>query len=77
MRELIRKLFADIFQCDPAEVADSSSPETVPGWDSFGHLALVDALQSEFRVRFEVEDISRMESVAHIEQILRLRGAGP
>jgi hypothetical protein len=31
-------VFADVLQCDPAAVADSSSPAEVEQWDSSGHL---------------------------------------
>jgi acyl carrier protein len=77
MVERIKAVFAEVFQVDPASLAPSASPADVEGWDSFGHLALVEALQNEFRVQFEVEDIARMDNLAAIEQILVHRGAGP
>jgi acyl carrier protein len=77
MVERIRAVFAEVFQVDPAQLAGGSSPETVEGWDSFGHLALVDALQNEFRITFELEDIAQMETLARIEEILLRRGARP
>ena len=73
--ERIQSVFAEVFQCDPATVTASSSPDQVEGWDSFGHLALVEALQSEFKVTFETEDIAQLDSVAQIQRILALRGA--
>jgi acyl carrier protein len=77
MVERIKAVFADVFQIDPASLPPAASPADVEGWDSFGHLALVEALQNEFRIRFEVEDIARMDNMAAIEQILRNRGAAP
>jgi acyl carrier protein len=73
--ERIRRVFAEVFQCDPAVVVESSSPAEIDGWDSFGHLALVDALQSEFKVTFETGDIAQLDSVGQIQRILALRGA--
>lgn len=73
--ERIRAVFAEVFQCDPATVVATSSPDQVEGWDSFGHLALIEALQSEFKVTFETEDIAQLDSVAQIQRILALRGA--
>jgi acyl carrier protein len=71
----IKAVFAEVFQCDPAVLQPESSPATVAGWDSFGHLALVEALQNAFSVSFELEDIAQMESLGHIERILEERGA--
>jgi acyl carrier protein len=75
MVQRIKAVFAEVFQIDPAKLPEAATPADVEGWDSFGHLALVEALQSEFRVRFEVEDIARMDNLAAIEQILLQRGA--
>jgi acyl carrier protein len=77
MGQRIKAVFAEVFQCDPAALRAESSPETVEGWDSFGHLALVEALQSAFSVSFEVGDIAQMDSLAQIERVLQKRGARP
>lgn len=77
IRDRIRCVFAEVFQVDAAQLAPDASPETVAGWDSFGHIALVDALQSELQITFEVEDISQMETLARIEEIALRRGARP
>ena len=77
MIEKLKAVFAEVFQCDPALLAGDSSPATVAGWDSFGHLALVDALSHAFQIEFEVQDIAEMETLAQIERILLHRGARP
>lgn len=77
MGDKVKAVFADVFQCDPDALRPDSSPTSIAGWDSFGHLALVEALQSAFSVRFEVEDIAAMDSLSQIERILARRGARP
>ena len=72
----LRAVFANLFQVDPAQLSPTASPAEIEGWDSFGHLALVEALQGEFKVEFEIEDIAQMDNFEAIESILRLRGAG-
>jgi acyl carrier protein len=73
VQERIKAVFAQVFQVDPAQVAPTASPESIEGWDSFGHLALVEALQSEFSVRFELEDIAQMENLQAIAEIIQKR----
>ena len=75
VQQRLRAVFADVFQMDVAQLSLTASPADVEGWDSFGHLALVEALQGEFRVEFELEDIAQMDNLEAIESILRLRGA--
>jgi acyl carrier protein len=76
VQQRIRAVFAQVFQVDPAQLPPTASPAEIEGWDSFGHLALVEALQVEFSVQFELEDIARMDNLEAIEDVLRLRGAG-
>jgi acyl carrier protein len=77
VQQRLRAVFANLFQVDLAQLSPIVSPAEIEGWDSFGHLALVEALQGEFRVEFEIEDIAQMDNLEAIESILRRRGAGP
>jgi acyl carrier protein len=77
VKQRIKAVLAEIFQIDAAMLPPSASPADIEGWDSFGHLALVEALQNEFRIRFELEDIALMENLGAIEQILLRRGVEP
>lgn len=77
VQKRIKAVLAEVFQIDPAKLAPTASPADVEGWDSFGHLALVEALQAEFRVQLQVEDIARMVNLVAIEEILLRRGVEP
>ena len=76
VQQRLRAVFASVFQVDLEQLSPTASPADIEAWDSFGHLALVEALQGEFRVEFEIEDIAQMDNLEAIESILRLRGAG-
>ena len=52
------------------DVDEDSSPETVEGWDSMGHLNLVAALEKSFNVSIDIGDAMEMVSVRRIKQIL-------
>lgn len=70
MDDKLKQVFNSVFQIPPDQVLDTLSPEGVTGWDSLGHVRLVTALQDEFGVEFEVDEIMRMENVAGIKAIL-------
>ena len=74
MDEQVKQVFSSVFQISPEQVSDVLSPQDVPGWDSLGHVRLVTALQEQFGVEFEVDEIMRMENVAEIKKILATRG---
>jgi acyl carrier protein len=77
IQQRIVAIVARLFRIDAATLAPFTSPADIANWDSFGHLELIEALQAEFRVEFEVQEISQMETLGAIEQILLRRGVGP
>ncbi|MCP4663926.1 MAG: acyl carrier protein [bacterium] len=73
-RERLSNLLTRIFDTVREELDDSSSPETVAGWDSVSHLNLVMALESEFGITLTPEDALEMKNLGLIRTILREHG---
>jgi acyl carrier protein len=48
--------------------------EDVRGWDSMAHIAIVEELESSFRVRFTTEEMVEMTSVPAIKAALARHG---
>lgn len=63
--ERLRQVFSDVFGLD-GDAAREASAQTVDGWDSIAHVRLVMALEGEFDVQFEAEEIPELVSFATI-----------
>jgi len=75
--ERVRAVVARTFTMPIDRVGDATAPAIVPAWDSLGQLELVRALEEEFSLEFDVDDIMRMNSVGEICLVLQRRnGAG-
>lgn len=72
----VEEVVAQAFGVDPASIDASSSPETVEGWDSMGHLNLVGALEKRFNVSIDIGDVMEMVTVRRIKDVLRDYGVG-
>jgi len=74
--ERVRAIVADVLAIDPGLLTEESSPEDFDVWDSVQHLSLVLALEEQFGLQFEPEDIDRMRSIGGIVRIVegRLNG---
>jgi len=70
----IEEVIGKVFQVDPDELNESSSRETIEGWDSMGHLNLILELESEFKVNIAIADAMEMTSVERIKAILTRYG---
>ena len=57
----------------PEEIGDDSSPDTINKWDSLRHMNLVLALEEEFAVSFNDEEIVELLTVGLIIETLRGR----
>jgi acyl carrier protein len=72
----VRQTFADVFEVPVEEITMDSSPDTVESWDSINHLNLVMALEQEFGVEFDPEDIEQLLSVPLTIEMLEKKLAG-
>jgi len=70
----LKKCFVEAFAIDSTVFTAETTPMQVPDWDSLGHVRLVNAMQNEFGVEFDVSEIMQMEDVPKILAILKLRG---
>lgn len=66
----VRAIAADVLEVPASKISVESSPETIDTWDSVHHLNLVLALEQEFNLQFEPEEIDQMKDIQHILEIL-------
>ena len=66
----VRSIAADVLEVPTAKITPATSPENTDTWDSVHHLNLVLALEQEFNLQFEPEEIDQMKDIQHILDIL-------
>ena len=66
----VRTIASDILEVPAAKITPDSSPENIETWDSVHHLNMVLALEQEFNLQFEPEEIDQMKDIQHILDIL-------
>jgi acyl carrier protein len=60
----VRRIFAETFKVPPETVSADMSPETIDAWDSFGHMRLITAVETQLSIRLTMEQILAIDSVA-------------
>ena len=70
----VEEVVASVFSVDPSEVTDQSSKETIPEWDSMGHLSLVTSLEERFKISLAIADAMDMTNVGQIKRVLKNYG---
>jgi len=70
----VEEVVSGVFGVEPQSLDESSSPESVEGWDSMGHVNLVTALEQHLNVSIDIDDVMEMGSVGKIREILLAYG---
>ena len=66
--------FVETFGIDRKKVSPKLAYQSIPQWDSVGHMALVAAIEDTFNVVLDTDDIIGMSDVAKAEEILLKHG---
>lgn len=63
-------IISDHFEVEKDSIKGSSGIEAddIEGWDSLGHLTLIMEIESHFGIKFETDQISKLNSVDEIEK---------
>jgi acyl carrier protein len=70
MENRIKKVMSAVFEIPVEQINNESSPDNIELWDSLRHMQLVVALEEEFNIRFEDEEISEMLNYQLIHHIV-------
>ena len=71
MENKIKKILANVLGIDERIIDDKTSPETIENWDSIKHLDIVLALEEEFNVEFEPDEIVELINIKLICLIIK------
>lgn len=71
--ERLNEVFRDVFDDDSITVNEDTTADDIEDWDSLNHITLVDAVESEFGVRFTMGEVSGMKNVGEMAKIIKDR----
>ena len=73
MEEILKNVFCDTFQINKNDFnTDLSMGDTI-SWDSLGHLTIITAVEEEFEVFFNDDEIIKLKSYTDFVNILKVK----
>jgi acyl carrier protein len=69
--EKYKKAFIDSLSINKDLLSKNLEYNSIPEWDSIGHMALMSALEEMFKINFETDDIIDFSSFEKGKQILK------
>ena len=70
----LKSILAKVLNVKEESINDQTSPDNVSSWDSFNGLMLVSELESGFKIKFSMDEVTSVRSVGEIKQALKKHG---
>jgi len=67
MEDRIKELVALVLDISPNAVRETTSTDTLEAWDSMKHMDLIVALEEEFEIEFDDQEVIEMTDYATIK----------
>ncbi len=66
----LNTVFRDVFDDDSITVTDTSCADDIEGWDSLSHIDLIVAVETEFNMKFNMGETTRLHNVGEMVDII-------
>ena len=68
--ERLTEVFRDIFDDDEIEINEETTAADIDGWDSLVHISLIDAVEEEFDISFDMKTVVKLKNVGEMVDVI-------
>ncbi len=69
--ERLNSVFREFFDDEEIELDADTTADDIEDWDSLNHITLMAAVEDEFGIRFTMGEVSGMENVGEMVEIIK------
>jgi acyl carrier protein len=77
MSSKLFSIIAKIMNFPIESLNDESSPESISSWTSFNGYVLLYELETQFKVKFTIDEVTDVKNIADIRRHLKNHGVNP
>lgn len=71
--ERLTEVFREVFDDETVCINDSTTANDIEEWDSIEHINLIEAVEKEFSMSFQMREVSGMKNVGEMADIIMER----
>jgi len=75
-KEKYNEVFIESFGISESELNDELKYNTIPAWDSVGHMSMIAEIEDKFEIMLEMDEIIDFSSYSRGKEILEKHGVG-
>ncbi len=66
----VQEIFRDIFDDQDLVIVDSTNSDNIDDWDSLNHINLVVAIEKEFKIKFDFNELAGLKDVGAMVDLI-------
>ena len=74
MSEKLYQIISRVFNVDNSKINDETSPENLEEWDSFNVYVLLDEIENEFNIKFDLDETLEIKKIGDFKKIFQKHG---
>ena len=74
MTEKLFQIISKVFNVDSSKINDETGPENLDEWDSFNFYVLLDEIENEFNIKFDLDETLEIKKISDIKKIFAKHG---
>ena len=74
MSEKLYQIISKVFNVDSSKISDDTSPENLEQWDSFNFYILLDEIENNFSITFDLDETLEIKKIGDFKQLLEKKG---
>jgi len=76
MSEKLYQIISKVFNVDNSKINDETSPENLEEWDSFNFYVLLDDIEKEYSIKFDLDETLEIKKIGDFKKIFQKHGVG-
>ncbi len=74
MSEKLYQIISRVFNVDKSKIDDETNPENLEEWDSFNFYVLLDEIENEFNIKFDLDETLEIKKIGDFKKIFQKHG---
>ena len=70
----LEEIISKNFELDPSQIKKEMTPADIETWDSLSQLNLISAIEKEFQIKLEIDEIFTVMKIDDIYKLLSKKG---
>ena len=74
MNKKLNQIISEVFNIEISKIDENTNPENSEKWDSFNFYVLLNEVEKEFNIKFDIDETLEIKKIGDFKSLLQKRG---